>query len=171
MYFIQYHPLKEKLRNRSLSDREALPYFIVFIILPLALALEHEEGNDWDFVLSILNIVCTILGTIYVYLCNGGREGFNFIQKYVVLGWIVLIRLYLIILAVTITISEVFTIATDIEIEMLSGETNLFDVVLVVIIYIIYYQRLGRHIQDTIRESELSSDGTANTALRFEVNH
>ena len=31
MYFIDYHPLKQKLRSRSISDREALPYLIAYV--------------------------------------------------------------------------------------------------------------------------------------------
>ena len=69
MYFVSYNPLKEKLRNRSFSDREALPYLILlFVLQMITLSIPSaSEGNMWTIVEAIFNIVVTILGVYYVY--------------------------------------------------------------------------------------------------------
>ena len=33
MYFVRYQPLKEKLRERSLTDQEAFPYLVLTFFL------------------------------------------------------------------------------------------------------------------------------------------
>ena len=94
MYFVRTQPLKDKLRSRSLSDREALPYLLVFSgLTALVGSVPLIEGfNRWDFASATLSVVFAIAGVVYSYKCNGGREGFDLIQKYVVLGWVVSIR-------------------------------------------------------------------------------
>jgi len=79
MYFIHYNPLKERLRNRSIHDREALPYFLLFCVLEaLAISLPGAEyKNKWDYVSPVLTLLVTIWGVIYVYRRNGGREGYD----------------------------------------------------------------------------------------------
>ena len=98
MYFTKYHPLKEKLRDRSVSDREALPYFLIFLALTALVTVfpMFESFNEWDFVSGVLSVILAVGGVIYAYKCNGGKEGFDLIQKYVVLGWVVVIRCLLV---------------------------------------------------------------------------
>ena len=80
MYFVFYHPLKHKLRTDSLSDREALPYLIIYAVL---FALESStEADRYGFLSLCLTIIIVIGGTYYAYLQNGGKEGSNLIKKY-----------------------------------------------------------------------------------------
>ena len=61
MYFVRYEPLKQKLRSRSLSDREALSYFIlVNACLTLAGAIATEGWNAFD----------TLSMWLSVFFCN-----------------------------------------------------------------------------------------------------
>jgi hypothetical protein len=160
MYFVKYHPLKEKLRDRSVSDREALPYLMVFAgLTTLVGAFPMFEGfNELDFVSGVLSVVFAILGVLYAYRCNGGREGFDLIQKYVVLGWVVAVRCLLAFIPLMIVAyigGEVLGVITD--------ETGLFDIALIAVFEIVIYQRIGRHIRDTQMESE---QGAAGNGLR-----
>lgn len=92
MYFVRYHSLKEKLRSRALSDREALPYLVLLIALVALIGgVPIVEGfNEFDAISVCLSVIFAIGGTCYVYQQNGGKEGFDLIQKYVVLGWVVI---------------------------------------------------------------------------------
>ena len=75
MYFVRYGPLKQKLRSRSLSDREALPYFIlVNACLTLAGAIATEGWNAFDTLSMWLSIFFVIGGTCYVYQQNGEKK-------------------------------------------------------------------------------------------------
>lgn len=146
MYFIQYDPLKEKLRTRSLSDREVLPYAIVlFILVPSLLALPvTSEFNEYDVASTILIIIIGLGGLIYCYDKNGGRNGFDLIQKYVVLHWIVFVRFIPFFLLMTFVI-----FAAKEALGMGDENTSGIEVVGFSLMEIVFYLRLGRHIRDT----------------------
>jgi hypothetical protein len=58
MYFIRYQPLKEKLKTRTLSDREALPYLILYAGLAAVVCLFSTMGefNLWDLISGGLSV-------------------------------------------------------------------------------------------------------------------
>ncbi|MFZ2631327.1 MAG: hypothetical protein WA081_09425 [Desulfosalsimonadaceae bacterium] len=146
MYFIKYQSLKEKLRERALTDREALPYFIIFLTL-MALASSFstsDEMNKWDYISGVVSLIISIGGVLYAYFQNGGPDGYDFIQKYVVLGWVITIRSILFFIPVIIIL---FIIGYFLDIFKRS--TSLFDVVVIAVIEIVIYERIGRHIKDT----------------------
>ena len=113
-----------------------------------------EGFNELDFISGVLSVAFAILGVFYAYRCNGGKEGFDLIQKYVVLGWVVTIRCLLAFIPLMIVAyigGEVLGIITD--------ETGIFDIAFLAVFEIVLYQRIGRHIRDTERESEPAQGG------------
>lgn len=67
MYFTRYDPLKKSLRERTLSDREALPYYVLLCaILALATSLPLTTTFKlWEAVDCLISIAVAILGTLY----------------------------------------------------------------------------------------------------------
>ena len=154
MYFVQYEPLKQQLRSRSLSDRAALPYLIldgvlVTLFAAIAVAISTEGWNEFDTLSMCLSVIFVIGGTCYVYQQNGGKEGFDLIQKYVVLGWIVGFRFILVGLALFTLVLLVLIVALEEGPAPEPTRTGALDVLFIVIIELIFFQRLGRHIRDT----------------------
>lgn len=155
MYFVRYQPLKAKLRAGTVSDREALPYLMVFLGLQeLALALPMAEGmNVWDGI-EFVATICTLLGGLwYAYLKNGGAEGFDLITKFVVLGWVVTVRFVLVVvplMCVFIIVGE----ATGLVVLDAEGPA---DAIFLLVLDVVYYQRIGRHIGDTRHEIDIDS--------------
>jgi hypothetical protein len=146
MHFIRYQPLKEKLKTRSLSDREALPYLIVMVGLFAAgyLFPNTETLNTWDWIGGGVSVALSISGVIYAYVRNGGAQGFDLIQKYAVLGWIVTVRCLLTFIPCVVLIC----IGGE-ALGVVSEETNWFDVSVIAAFEVLLYQRIGRHISDT----------------------
>ncbi len=161
MYFIKYQPLKRKLKERTLSDREALVYLVVYIfLLGLSFALSFaiptgatDECSDadlaaWDDEVFLLVFVCLpIAGIYYVYVANGGKSGFDLIQKYFVLGWVVGIRFLVVFLPLSVA-----TILVSAQVLGNGCEDRIQfypQYVVSTLGEIVYYQRLGRHIRDT----------------------
>ena len=136
MYFVFYHPLKHKLRTNSLNDREALPYLIIYAVL-FALG-SSTETDRYGFLSLCLTAIIVIGGTYYVYRQNGGKEGFNLIKKYLILGWVVSIRFAIALIPVVI-----------VQIVLLPNLGDFYYVIFGATIKFIYYQRLGTHIRDT----------------------
>lgn len=97
MYFVQYGPLKEKLSSRSLRDDEALPYLILESVIWTILSLDIlSDGLDaFDMATVCLSVIIVIVGFYHVYEQNGGREGYDLVQKYFILGWIVGVRIFI----------------------------------------------------------------------------
>ena len=150
MHFVRYHPLKEKLRNRSVSDRETLPYLVIFAALTALIgAFPAVNGfNEWDLISGLLSVAFAVVGIIYAYRSNGAEEGFDLIQKYVVLGWVVTVRCLL----VFIPLAIVAYIAGD-SLGLVTAQTGFLDVLLISIFELVLYQRIGRHIRDTTTTS------------------
>ena len=159
MYFIRYNPLKEKLRNRSLSDREALPYFALLSALTAFMgAIPAEAYNEWDYLSVVLSVIFAIGGVIYAYKCNGAKDGSDLILKYIVLGWVVVIRCSLVFIPAIIVY---YMIAHTLG--LVSDSTGILDVVIIAIFEIVLYQRIGRHIRDTHQIPCEQNDGVNKT--------
>ena len=64
MYWLRYQPLKDRLKKRSVSDREALPYLLLFSALEsIALSVPAtSKMNKWDIIEAILYVIVTLLG-------------------------------------------------------------------------------------------------------------
>lgn len=147
MYFTKYQPLKERLRTRSISDKEALPYLVVISALTaLIVGLPATTGspNAWDYLSVTTSTLLAIGGILYSYRCNDGNKGFDLIQKYVVLGWVVAVRCFLAFIPAAIA----FYAITDL-LGILSDQTSLPEFILLTCFEVILYQRIGRHIRDT----------------------
>lgn len=145
MYFVKYHPLKEQLCNRCLPDREALPYYVLVCALTAIASSFPHFGvfNKWDAVSGLIAFCVTLGGAIYTYTCNGGREGFDFIQKSIVLGWVVLFRCLLAFFPIAIALYIIGNFT-----GLVSDATSPFEVAIVNAFGIVFYQRLGHHLRD-----------------------
>lgn len=145
MYFVRYQPLKDKLRDRTLGDREALPYVVLFYaLIAAALFPMTWEGNAWDYASWGGSIAAGVFGPIHVYRCNGGRNGHDFVQKIFVLGWVVAFRCLL----VFIPLMGVVMVAGVLG-GWITEETGWIEFALMLGFEVVYFQRLGRHITDT----------------------
>jgi hypothetical protein len=147
MYFIKYDQLKEQLRDRNMTDREALPYLILFLAFPsLLYSLTMVNGyNHWDKISEFISFVTAIGGILYAYNKNGGSKGYDLIQKYIVLGWVVFVRVFLACIPAFLflyIIGDMFDLARW-------DSTGPYEVVIVFVVEVIVYQRTGRHIRDT----------------------
>ena len=150
MYFIQYQPLKEKLRERTLSESEALPYLVVWGVLGNVWAMLWQMYGNFNFFNFLdvfswaLHVLIIIGGIYYVYSQNGGALGFDFIQKYYVLGWVVYVRCFLAFIPIMV-IEYLFSKSYGFY------STNLFDVLADATFVIILFWRTGKHIRDTTK--------------------
>lgn len=146
MYFIRYSPLKERLKDRSIDDREALPYLILFCLLEaIATALPGSEYKSrLDYISTAVTLAITLWGVIYAYQRNGGRNGYDLIHKFVILGWVVAVRFLIGLVPIFIA---VFAVAW--HYDYVGEETTIFDVALFSMLEVVFYQRIGRHIADT----------------------
>jgi hypothetical protein len=82
----------------------------------------------------------TFGGVIFAYRCNGGKDGYDFIQKFVILGWVVAFKFILLLIPVMIAAYQL---------GIIGDTTGPTDVMMVAAIEILVYYRIGIHIADT----------------------
>lgn len=144
MYFWCIEKLKTEMAARPLSEREALPYLVVFVALSTAVAyIPLTTYNIWDGLGAVCSVLLATVGTIYIYRQNGGAEGQHFLQRYFAVGWVVTIRW----LAVLILVAVAFygTLAT---VGAVTEGTHWYDFLFIAVIEAVMYWRIGHHVRD-----------------------
>jgi O-antigen ligase len=144
MYFWNISKLKERLIDKPLDDREILPYVIIFsLLLSLVFCIPPEKENMWDTVGNILSLIIAIPGTIFVYQMNGGKKSEYFLQRYLVVGWVVAIRMGCLLIA-----ALAFILIYDLYfINSLSMKTSWYAALTYFIYEILVYYRTGIHLK------------------------
>ena len=144
MYFVQFKPLKEKLRRRNLTDSEVLPYLVLYFAcwtLFEAIPVSAGSFNRFGGLLIALEVTFVMCGIVYTYSRNDGNQGFDFFRKFIVLGWVLTVRFTIAIMLFVVFIILLSKISgTDIRVQ---------HSVLSVVLTVLYYLRLGKHVGDT----------------------
>ena len=153
MYFVRYKTLKEELTTHSLTDREALPYLIATsVIAILVITLTHERESDWEWLFKLTEVSLAVFGTLYCFRNNGGKEGHDFILKFLVLGWITLCRCVLLFIPITFLyvygLDFLYAEYTFTTVDFIINE-ELVDLGIFLIFTSIFYLHLGKHLRDT----------------------
>jgi hypothetical protein len=144
MYFWRIEKLKREMALQPLSERETLPYLVVYAGLTAAvLYVPQELNNAWDYVGAGLNVLIAILGVIHVYRKNGGANGHHFLQRYFAIGWVVALRWSVMIILLSIMFYGLLLWLGD-ELE----ETFWYEVLFQAVLGAALYWRIGRHVSD-----------------------
>ena len=146
MQFFRYDGIKEKLRTRTLTEREALPYLLsMFAFAASAVVFPVPLGSNlWDRINQGGTILLAILGLLYSYRQNGGANGHDLALKYIVLGEIVVARCFAVSIPLGIALIWLGT-----QLGLRERTMGWYDTVLWLIFQVVAYQRLGRHIAET----------------------
>lgn len=146
MNFITYAPLKEQLRERTLSDRQALPYLIASTTISaflLSIPL-HENYNLLDGLSVVVSLTLAIAGILFAYNKNGKENGYDLIQKFMVIGWITGVRFILIGIPISVVVGVVAH-----YLGFSFKETNPVGYTYYILFEALLYYRIGKHIEDT----------------------
>ena len=145
MYFWSIQRLKKKLAARPLTAREELPYVLAFFTLwtinaySSVLFPQSAIANIWDRLSAGWSIALGIAGTIYIYRRNGGGEGEHFLQRFVVIGWVVTVRWFVWVMPVLLFY---YAVLADLE----DDQATWHEFVLFGVCEAILYWRTGHHV-------------------------
>ena len=148
MYFWNIEKLKQDIRNGGLSESVQFKYLLIWVILTLFSELEYLGSNFDDIKYQFaIDLIFTILGTIYLYKCNGGANGKNFLQKFISISIVVFFRiiLYFIAFMLLLSILLAFSKISDTQYD------NLVNYIILPILQLVYYWRAGIHIKDVAK--------------------
>ena len=144
MYFWRIEKLKTEMAARPLSEREALPYLVVFVALSSAVAyIPQTTHNVWDGLGAVWSVLLAALGTIYIYRQNGGGGGQHFLQRYFAVGWVVVVRLIVVLILVAVAFyGTLAAVGADTE------STHWYDFLFLAVVEAVIYWRIGHHVRD-----------------------
>ena len=150
MYIWRIESLKKDLKEGPLSEKENFLYLLLLLVLG-TIALFPVIGsvsNHWDVYIAILTVAMTILGTWYLYKINGGNDGIRFVERYLALGWVVLVRYSVFVGIPTLIIYAVFIVGTMDPNSTEVIQSTKYDFYLSFILGVAYYWLLGKHFKD-----------------------
>lgn len=135
---------------RPLSEREILPYLLVFLTLTTTLTnaitfIPEFSANVWDALWALSSTILTLMGTFYIYRQNGGANGQYFLQRYLAIGWVVTLRWLLILIITTVILAILLEL---VSISTFSEETTWYEFLYGTAWEVIVYQRIGHHVRD-----------------------
>ena len=149
MYFWRIEILKQTLVERPLSERETLPYLVVYVgLTSAALYVSQGLNNVWDYLEAGLNVLITVLGTLHIYRKNGGANGHHFLQRYFAIGWVVTLRwLVAGVLLMVLFYGILVVLGADLE------ETSWYEVLFLTVLACAVYWSIGRHVGDVAQRT------------------
>jgi hypothetical protein len=144
MYFWRIEKLKAEMAARPLSEREVLPYLVLNVVLcSVAVNLPKVFQNHWDGLGAVWSVLLAVVGTIYVYRRNGGADGQHFLQRYMAIGWVVIIRWFAILILGGIAFyGALMAVRADVE------STHWYDFLFFAAFEAVVYWRMGYHVRD-----------------------
>lgn len=144
MRFWRVEQLKADMRAQPLSERESLPYLVVYAaFFTIASGFPNPGFNFLDAIGDSLSVVIAIVGTIVIYRQNGGIDGRFFLQRYFAIGFVVAMRcLVAIVIGMSVMLAILDSVGT------IPDETSLYDLVFLVIAETFLYWRIAHHVRD-----------------------
>lgn len=154
MYFWRIEELKARLAHGPLSEREVLPYLVLFAAIAyVAPFFPAESMNVWDYLGASWAAALAVGGTLYAFRRNGGRAGANFVQHYLAIGWVVGVRWVVFLAALFV----VYLFLVDPP-----QETTWHEALFFCIAELILWERIAHHIGDLAATTGLYPDRGTN---------
>ena len=154
MYFWNIKKLKALLIERPLTEKELLPYLIATLLMFTLVPYLPDtfDLNGWDYLEMAIASLAVIVGTVWLYHKNLSDAGTHFLQRYIALGWVVLIRF--VAFAIPIFIAMVLLAEYVGLYNVESDATNWFDVVIIGMIELLLYWYFAKHIADVANNAK-----------------
>jgi hypothetical protein len=145
MYFWKIDKLKQDLIKKPLSESESFKYlFIFFVGLAIAISsLYFVEKSILEIYSLIIDMFIMVIGLYYVYKCNKGANGNNFLQKFFSIGWVVGIRWFVFMILIFLLYYGIIGFFFGVP-----DKVGLNEMILQNLLTIIYYWRVGKHIKE-----------------------
>lgn len=144
MIWLDIKKLEQKISNNLFSEKESFLYLLAHSIISCITIASGSQINNKGIntLTSIVVIFITIWGLKAAYKANMDFDGKDFVKRFVAIGWIIAIRLVLIVLGCSFAIGIIAVIVSaTTNIQDLGTELskNLFYVFFVSVFEIIYY--------------------------------
>lgn len=153
MYFWNIKKLKADLIERPMTDKETLPYLIATSLLYLASQFVPKSAhfNALDYLELAISVLSIVVGTLWLYQQNKADAGQHFIQRYLALGWVVFIRVAVVMFPIMAAMMTILSLA-----GLANLDTNVkswHDIILIIIFTLINYWYLGKQMSEVAEKA------------------
>ncbi len=154
MYIWKINNLNKELIAGDLPEHESFKYLMASTVLYSLAMIQYINPNRFDTLTGIVAGFVAILGLLFIYKCNGGKNGRHIVVRYMAISWVVFIRMFVLLMLPTMFI--VFTLQ-----EMFMGgvpdESTVIDLVYLTFLEITYVFWVAKHINRVAIESNSPS--------------
>jgi hypothetical protein len=163
MFFWRIDALKAQLRDGPLPQAAAFAYVFVgffvmnaFFGIPGLWNAETSPTTPWAWATYVVTLALFAAGTYTAYRVNGGPQGVDFAARYLALGWVLSIRLFVLVfvplLLLALVVFVVMALAQGDAASTTGASEDLAPdwlIELVIMAWLaFFYWRLVRHFQD-----------------------
>jgi len=98
MYVWNLSGMRETLRASPLPQNEQIKYLLAGTLFSWANGQSPFWGPPrWNLLIGAVQLLVVGAAIYYVYLCNGGRSGERFLERYICLAWVLLVRFFVLV--------------------------------------------------------------------------
>ncbi|WP_347441839.1 hypothetical protein [Rubritalea sp.] len=111
MQIISAAPLIDKFQNSTFKQSEVGPYFMAYMIyMAVGWIFAFGEPNLWDIAAALASVVITVFGLLHLKSKNLDTFDNNFVIKYFCLGWVITVRMLLLVIPAAVVIMALASI-------------------------------------------------------------
>lgn len=145
MYFWNIAKVREQLASGALNERTGFKYFMAHVVLYALSYVVFSEPDQFDYLFGFISIPILIAGVLFAHHCNGGYEGESFYSRLFAISWVMTIKFFTALVIFFSVMGLLEGTATEVDSSIyLYTELTTFTT-----LYIIYYWRIGVHMQRT----------------------
>lgn len=150
MYIWKIDKLSAQLMSGDLEESESFKYLMASTILYALATIQYDMPNDFDTLAAIISVFISAGGLWFIYKCNGGKNGKNIIQRYLAIGWVVFVRLFVLFLLPAVI---AMTVTQEIYFGGAPEETSIAMFTLMLVSEVIYIIWVAKHIKHIANNS------------------
>ena len=150
MYFWKIDKLSEELVSNELTEPESFKYLMANSVLYALVIIQYDIPNKYDTWGGIVGVFITIVGLWFIYKCNGGKNGKQIMQRYLSVGFVVFIRIFVLFMLPAIITS---LIIQEIYLGGIPEETTLSLFIVTVISQVVLILWVAKHINNIAKRT------------------
>ena len=150
MYIWKIDELNQQLISNNLTEHDTFKYLMAYTVVSALAMIRYNIPNQYDTYIGIIGVVITIIGLVFIYICNGGKNGSHLLERYISISWVVFVRLMVL---VCIPASIAMIAVQEIYMGGLAEQTTEMDMAYYLILEVVYLLWCAKHIKFVAKQS------------------
>ena len=150
MYIWKIDKLNKELITGELSEREKFKYLVASSIIYGLVTIRYSSPNHVDTWSGVIAAIVAVIGLFFIYKCNGGDNGKEFLTRYLSISLVILIRVVVLLMIPSLI---VLMVVQEIYLGGIPDETTTVDLAYITIVEIVFVFWVAKHINKVARGS------------------